>query len=51
MKPNTNLIRKFKTEIDEVQNLQCGLCSKEFLSEFTLVLHCDPCLEILIEEI
>jgi len=51
MEFDNDLIIKFQTQLDEIQNLLCGLCGEGFISDFYLQTHCEPCLEILIDEL
>jgi len=43
MEFNNDLVFKFQTQLDEIQNLLCGLCGDGFILNFYLQTHCEPC--------
>ena len=51
MEFNNDLIIKFQTQLDEIQNLLCGLCGVGFISDFYLQTHCEQCLETLLDDL
>ena len=51
MEFNNDLVLKFQTQLNEIQNLLCGLCEEGFISDFYFQTHCEQCLQILLDEL